>query len=282
VKNIFQTHGLLYSSQTKSPRPALPMASLSRTDEADERSYTLLQPHARQKKRQKIAAPFIGRLYAEVADEVAPTKCILAWDQSEDALLVKDLGALVDRFLVPGKIKPNFGAFLRLMRDFGFARRGLSFTHAHFKRGRPELLHLVQLRRRCKFPSAASTPRQISSASLVVEPLEGSEPTEKNAPLDEEVVCVTATIDEMRQTVQALYMNMVNSVTELNVAVAVLGCRVGASRPLETALAARSATGNSALDGGGQGGGGGRSNTPPFADDPPSPNSPVSVDRRLY
>jgi hypothetical protein len=77
----------------------------------------------------------------------------------------------------------------------------------------------------------------------------------------------------MRHTVQVLYVNMVNSVTGLNAAVAELD-----SRPLETALAARSAT----LGGGGQGGDGWRSATPPFTNDPPYPDSPVSVDRCLY
>jgi hypothetical protein len=139
-----------------------------------------------------------------------------------------------------------------------------------------------------------------------------SELTEKKPPLDEEVAGLASTSDEMRHAVQALYMNMAKSVAELNVAVAVLRYRVGASRP---PLAAPNATvgahdgalagalggdaigvGGDAIGVGALGGGaladalgdggpgvyGGRSKTPSFAGEPPDPDSPVSVDRLLY
>ncbi|KAJ1628014.1 hypothetical protein T492DRAFT_875845 [Pavlovales sp. CCMP2436] len=230
-------------------------------DSAAERSCDSQPPHAQQE--QKCASLFVRQLYAEVTNEAAPkAKTILAWDHSGEVLIVKDSEALVDHFLATTSVDPNLGAFLRVLHDLGFVRRGLFCTHTHFQRGRPELLHLVRSRRRCKSPSAVAPAlsRQISSASLVVVPLvEGSALTEK-PPLDDGTGVIAVTVDEMRITAMSLYLVMPNSVRDLNAAVEEMGYRV---------VPATDGSSGSQYN-----------TTPPFAVDPSSHfESPDAVDR---
>ncbi|KAJ1625996.1 hypothetical protein T492DRAFT_1035711, partial [Pavlovales sp. CCMP2436] len=227
-----------------------------------ERSYSSQQLCA--PKRQKRASPFVRQLYAD-----------------GDLLLVKDSEVLVDYFLATASVKPNLGDFLRVLRDFGFARRGLSFTHAHFQRGWPELLHLVHSRRRGKPLAMIPRPlRQISSASLMVAPPGGIARTEM-APLDDDVAKNTVSVDKMRRTVQSLYVIMLNSVITLNAAITKLHGSNEACCSPKTALA-RSSCGalGGALGGGGQYGGGWRydNTASPFAEHLALSGTPGAVD----
>jgi len=254
-------------------------------DSTAERSYSSQQLRAHQ--MQKRASPFVRQLYAEVTDEAAPkaktilawTKTILAWNHSGDVLLVKDSEALVNRFLATTSVKPDLGDFLRVLRDFGFARRGLSFTHAHFQRGRPELLHLVHSHRRSKPSAVMPRPlRQISSASLMVAPPGGIAWTEMAL---DDVAENTVSVDKMRRTVQSLYVIMLNLVIALNATIIKLNGRNEACCQPKTALA-RSSCGalGGALGGGGQCGVGWRydNTASPFADDIALSGAPAAVD----
>jgi hypothetical protein len=202
--------------------PSTPDDQMEEDDETSTPPTTDDNSSADSTASEQRVAPFVRLLFQEVADEAAPkARTILAWDQCGAVMLVKDSDALVDTFLLTTQVRPHLGSFFRAMRDMGFARgRGLAFTHVHFQRGRPELLHLIRSRR-CRTPSAgpAAPPplQKISSDSLTVEPLvDGGKLADKNGPAQVAGLAVIAglavTVDSMRLTVQSLYVIMTQSV----------------------------------------------------------------------